>query len=288
MYLKCGERYGLDDKYIYNMSINEFFYSSYNERQQFISIIKALDCVENVVPLHTFGNGFAVVEDSSYSAAIYINWMSYDCTNSELALSVVTTDGETINSLAPNEVLLDETAQDNYSVGDSVSVEGLDYENSGIVYYELTIVGFVNEDDMVIQTMNNDGSLTGLFDSVQNNRIRKKESIDDPSIPIYMGFASGFSNNGKIYPYSEYEAVELLISLKDGYSLEDLKREAKDVVDDTSAIVPYNYYKQNYIEELSAKRKPIIMLSFFCLIVSGVSIVIALTTRHKLHMKDEK
>lgn len=282
-YTKCGEFYGLEGDYIYNMSIDEFFYSTYEERISFIKQMNSLKSVEYAVPLHTFGNGFAVIEDESYAAAVYINWMSYDYNCSELVLPVITTDGRLIDSLAPNEVLLDETAQDMFSIGDTFVVEGLDYENSGTIYYELTVAGYFSDDTLVIQTMNNDGSLTGVFNSVHDNRLRKKESIDDPDIPIYMGFASVFSKNGKEYPYSDYEAVELLISLKDGYSLEDLKSEAEGVVDDTAAIVPYDYYKQNYIEALSVKRKPLVVLSIVCLIASGVSIVVC----YKLHSKNE-
>ena len=188
-------------------------------------------------------------------------------------LPVMTTDGRIITELKPNEILLDESAMKEYSIGDTVifnSYGTFDLGNERNVRknvkYQLKVVGFVPSTDYII-TDAGSKIINEIYSPVKNIRAHFNDGN------YYRGIISYLDNGIFIYcdGFFDYTVNGTVLIIKNGYTEEDLFRELEKQGFGDMRLLSYNYllekYDHDFADEIRVSRVMLIISSLLSIAV---------------------
>ncbi len=188
-------------------------------------------------------------------------------------LPVMTTDGRIITELKPNEILLDDSAMKEYSIGDTVifnSYGTFDLGNERNVRknvkYQLKVVGFVPSTDYII-TDAGSKIINEIYSPVKDIRAHFNDGN------YYRGIISYLDNGIFIYcdGFFDYTVNGTVLIIKNGYTEEDLFRELEKQGFGDMRLLSYNYllekYDHDFADEIRVSRVMLIISSLLSIAV---------------------
>ena len=196
---------------------------------------------------------------------------------SKRILPVITTDGKVITELKPNEILLDDSAMKEYSIGDTVTFHSYGYKDQGDkrtatdnVLYQLKVVGFVPSTEYII-TDAGGKRINEIYNPLKDLRAYINDGNN------YRGITSYLDNGQFIFcdGFFDYTVSGTVIMVKNGYSEDDLYTELKMQGYDDIRLLSYEYllekYEHDYVNEIRVSRIMLIISSLLSIAVISSS-----------------
>ncbi len=204
----------------------------------------------------------------------YIQIFSYPVDlRSNRILPVMTTDGRIITELKPNEILLDDSAMKEYSIGDTIILNTCRVQDFGdyraprdFVLYQLKVAGFVPSTDYIITNAGNK-IINEIYSPVKDLHFY----FDDGN--YYRGIISYLDNGQNILRDGlyDYTVNGTVLIIKNGYTEEDLFRELEKQGFGDMRLLSYNYllekYDHDFVDEIRVSRVMLIISSLLSIAV---------------------
>lgn len=180
--------------------------------------------------------------------------------SSNRILPVRTIDGRIITELKPNEVLLDDSAQHSYAIGDVITIKGFGVYGTANeprfkddILFQFEVVGFVSRTEYI----------------VTNAGMRTLNDIYNPVKDLSFYFGDGnhvrgiisYLDNGRFIfcdGLLSQTLSGLVFIIKDGYTEKDLRDELISQGYDDSMLISYNSmlerYEHDYADEIRSSK----------------------------------
>ena len=266
----------LSDKYFYQIGFRAG--STYKDDKEWIESLRGLDQVDDVISLNYFSGNGAEIENGEWTTIFAIYNISSSHEDESRIIPIRTTDGTTVDSLQPNEILLDESAESVYEIGDRfdlwiqyVSVEDSIRVEESII--PATVVGFVSKNEMVIYTGRQPTDLSNVYTTLYNPS-HSIETMIIGGYPSYYCLASCFKDGDKTINYSEISPQMLLITPKENVNEDEFLSALENKGLSRDGIVSYSQLKENYIRNHQEEIRHCIAL---IIVVSAITISTVLT-----------
>lgn len=288
-YKTAGELFKIRECYFYKLSLDEGFMSNEKEHIKMINKINSLDSVERAVGVNTNsyymtifnepykGNGKdAFPKEDDAIGVIGVTFVSSDYSNNNI-FPIVTTDNRIIREMNYDQIVLDESAQSVYSVGDKIWVDGVyvDFDKQLIEprYAQVEIIGFVSKNQLIINSGSNTGDLKAFYATFHD--FEGEAEVED-NLPLYFGLATGFAGNHEVF-FSSINDPQMLIIFKNGdYSESEMIEQMKGIISNPTAVTPYKYYEEVYEKDYYTEIKLSIIYMFMSIVLVFVSLIVFL------------
>lgn len=263
----------LNDVYFYQLGFRAD--STYKEDKEWIESLIRSGYVEDVTPLNYFSGNGAEIEDGEWETIFAVYNISSSHEDPSRIIPIRTIDGAIIDTLSPNKIILDESANSRYEIGDSfemwiqyISVEDEIKVEESIIPVE--VVGFVSRDEMVIYTGHQPTDLSRVYSTVYNP-LHSLETMIIGGYPSYYCIASSFKDGNKTINYSEITPQMLLITPEKGVDENAFLSELEEYGISSNEIVSYSQLKENYVKDHFEELR-------HCTMIIIIMVIITITT----------
>ena len=183
-----------------------------------------------------------------------------------------------ITSLEPNHVLLDETAQKEYKVGDHINLSIIYFPSDAHTPYSEAVIdvvvdGFIRSDEMVINTNRSLIDLSQVFTTVCD----PLEGTGEAQVEghrLYLSVCSVLSANEQLINYNEYSPCLYIITPEDSAEKTVFFNDVKQCGLNPQDLVSYERLLDNYLVN---HKDEIRMIKTFCLAISLLTLCVMIT-----------
>ena len=220
----------LQGRYFYQLGFRTE--TDYSDNEELIRELLSKKSIQDVTCLNYFsGTGADVVEGEWRSLFLIYN-LSDSHEDKGKILSVPGLDGQVISYLSPNHVLLDESANGEYSIGDhfNLRIEYIStYPNTHVeeADIDVTVDGFVRREESIIYTGHQLTDLSRVFTTVYDPTHPIENAVIG-GYPSYYCICSVLEYEGKSINFNETLPQMLVITPRDGADLDDLYQDLSE------------------------------------------------------------
>lgn len=272
----------LEGRYFCQGGLADFLRSDAEIRELRNSLIDS-ESIKDVTVLNYFSGG-GVVSDSvvgnseDWKTVFSIYNLSDSHEDPTRIMTIHDINDVPITSLEPNHVLLDETAQKEYKVGDHINLSIIYFPSDTHTPYSEAIIdvvvdGFIRSDEMVINTNRSLTDLSSVFTTVCDSLEGTGEAQVE-GYRLYLCVCSVLSANDYLINYNEYFPCLYIITPETGAEKTVFFNDVKRCGLNPQDLVSYESLLDNYIAN---HKDEIRMIKAFSLAISLLTLCVMIT-----------